>query len=329
MAVDIGSLSQGIRAGKRRSLAKGLTLIESRRSEDRLKAQELLDRVYSDRMTSHRIGISGSPGVGKSTFIEAFGTYFLDRGHRLAVLAIDPSSPRSHGSILGDKTRMQDLAVAENCFIRPSPAGLSLGGVARRTREAILLCEAAGYDTILIETVGVGQSEHVISTMVDLFLCLTLPHAGDQLQGIKKGIMELADLVIVTKADGAFQHAARQAAADHQAALHYLRPDPERLNPEVYLCSAVEKHGLETIYQAMQRMLGELKTSGRFERRRQHQNQTWFQSEIYEQLMEQLQESHRFQTLINDMETQVASAALPAPTAAGRIVQEILRILKL
>jgi LAO/AO transport system kinase len=255
--------------------------------------------------------------VGKSTFIEAMGKFFLQQGHRLAVLAIDPSSPRSHGSILGDKTRMEELSVNPNCFIRPSPSGLSLGGVARRTRECVLLCEAAGYDTIIIETVGVGQSETLVSSMVDAFLFLQLPNAGDQLQGIKKGILELADLVVVTKADGAFEQAARRAVVDHEMALHYMQPDPERLPVRVMSCSAIEKKGLREIYDTVLGNLKTLEKDGRLQKRRQRQREEWFDSELQDQLMDLLLQDGGFKKAIQSLKNQVAQGTL-SPTEAAQ-----------
>lgn len=323
MRADIESLKQGLLQGSRRSLAKALTLIESRRGEDRPLALELLASVYRHRKASQRIGISGSPGVGKSTFIESFGQLFLQDGRQLAILTVDPSSPRSQGSILGDKTRMESLAYHPACFIRPSPAGLSLGGVARRTREAILLCEAAGFDTVMIETVGVGQSEHAIATMVDVFMCLTLPHAGDQLQGIKKGILELADLIVVTKADGSYLQAARRALVDHKAALHYQRLEEDRSPTQVFLCSALEKSGLDEIYKAVQELLND--QAVRLQKKRVDQNQVWYRTEIYEQLMESLLAMPALKLLLEDMQSKVDAAELPPPTAARSLILEVLQ----
>ncbi len=310
----------GLQSGSRRSLAKAITLCESKLPGDRTKALKLLEHLRTRETKSLRIGISGSPGVGKSTFIESFGKYFLNQGHKLAVLTIDPTSPRSSGSILGDKTRMEELTQHPHCFIRPSPAGVSLGGVARRTREAILLCEASGFDTILIETVGVGQSEHIISTMVDIFMYLTLPHAGDQLQGIKRGILELSDVIVVTKADGDLKLAAEQAALDHKSALHYLRPDPERLEPQVFISSAYEKKGLDLIYNALQDMLTELLKSGKFETRRSAQNQKWFESEVYEQILEHISHSEIIQTLMTETKAKLLNKEIPPPVAAAKIL---------
>jgi len=317
MTIEIQALEAALLAGERRGLAKALTLIESRRPEHRLLAGKLLSAIYPKTGRANRLGITGSPGVGKSTFIEALGGFFLEQGHKLAVLAIDPSSPRSHGSILGDKTRMEQLSVDPHCFIRPSPSGLSLGGVARRTRECVLLCEAAGYDTIIIETVGVGQSETLVSSMVDAFLFLQLPNAGDQLQGIKKGILELADLVVVTKADGAFEQAARRAQVDHEMALHYMQPDPDRLPAQVMLCSALEKKGLREIYDRVLSNLKTLEADGRLQRRRQQQREEWFESELQDQLMDVLLQHRGFKKDIHQLKARVAQG-LVSPTEAAQ-----------
>ncbi|MCX6128655.1 MAG: methylmalonyl Co-A mutase-associated GTPase MeaB [Proteobacteria bacterium] len=316
-------LKKNLLAGSRRGLAKALTLVESRKPEHRLMAWELLSAIYPRTGRAQRIGITGSPGVGISTFIEAVGKFFLEQGHRLAVLAIDPSSPLSHGSILGDKTRMNELAIHPNCFIRPSPSGLSLGGVTRRTRESILLCEAAGFDAILIETVGVGQSETLVSSMVDEFVFLQLPNAGDQLQGIKKGILELADLVVVTKADGPFLQAARRTVLDHESALHYMQNDPERLPVKVMMCSAMEKTGLREIYELLQDNMGQLTRSGQLERRREHQRELWFDAELQEQLMDRVLKDRPVSAKIIELKNQVIQGQISPPEAAHQILQKI------
>lgn len=327
--VDISLLAAGLKQGSRRSLAKALTLIESKKPDDRHAALTLLEMVYPHRQQAQRIGISGPPGVGKSTFIEALGSCFLQDGKRLAILAVDPSSPRSAGSILGDKTRMELLANHDSCFIRPSPAGLSLGGVARRTHESILICEAAGYDSILIETVGVGQSEHLIASMVDVFSLLALPHAGDQLQGIKRGILELVDLVIINKADGPLLEAARRAAVDHKAALHWQRPEPDRLPPEVLFCSALEKTGIDAVYQTLKKRCQTMQDQGLWHKQRNKQDQVWYRSELQEQLMESLANSQEFKKILDSMRNKVAALELPPPVAAHCVITDILRKMKL
>jgi LAO/AO transport system kinase len=323
MSIDLQALEAALVSGDRRGLAKALTLIESRRLEHRLQAGKLLSAIYPRTGRALRIGITGSPGVGKSTFIEALGRLFLQQGHRLAVLAIDPSSPRSRGSILGDKTRMEELSVHPRCFIRPSPSGLSLGGVARRTRECVLLCEAAGYDIIIIETVGVGQSETLVSSMVDAFLFLQLPNAGDQLQGIKKGILELADLVVVTKADGAFEQAARRAVVDHEMALHYMQPDPERLPVRVMSCSSVEKKGLREIYETLLGNLKTLEQDGRLQRRRHRQREEWFDSELQDQLMDLLMQDRAFKKEFQELKQRVAQGIMSPTEAAQQAISGV------
>jgi LAO/AO transport system kinase len=323
MTIDLQALEAALISGDRRGLAKALTLIESRRPEHRLQAGKLLSAIYPRTGRALRIGITGSPGVGKSTFIEALGAIFLQQGHRLAVLAVDPSSPRSRGSILGDKTRMEELSVHPHCFIRPSPSGLSLGGVTRRTRECVLLCEAAGYDIIIIETVGVGQSETLVSSMVDAFLFLQLPNAGDQLQGIKKGILELADLVVVTKADGAFEQAARRAVVDHEMALHYMQPDPERLPVRVMSCSSVEKKGLREIYETLLGNLKTLEQDGRLQRRRLRQREEWFDSELQDQLMDLLMQDRAFKKEFKELKQRVAQGTMSPTEAAQQAISGV------
>ena len=243
MSISLDALVEGDRL----ALAKAITLIESSRSDHRAAAQELLGRLLPKTGHSIRIGISGVPGVGKSTFIERFGLLLLSLGKRVAVLAVDPSSPVAGGSILGDKTRMEVLSRSSDAFIRPSPAGRTLGGVAQRTRETLLLCEAAGFDVILVETVGVGQSEHQVAGMVDFFMLLMLPGGGDELQGIKKGILELADALVINKADGDSKALAAQAQQHYQNALHLLS-NPSFWTPKVVTCSALEDQGIDSIW---------------------------------------------------------------------------------
>ena len=247
------ALADDVRAGSRVSIARAITLIESRKSEHRSQARRLLTLLNGAAGRAHRIGITGVPGAGKSTLIDAFGSLLTGKGHRVAVLAVDPSSSRSGGAILGDKTRMARLAADPNAFIRPSPSSGTLGGVARTTRETILLCEAAGFDIVLVETVGVGQSEIAVAGMVDFFLLLMLAGGGDELQGIKKGVMELADMIAITKADGVNEAAARRAAADYSAALHILTPHSASWRPPVITISAAEERGLD---EPMGRYLG-------------------------------------------------------------------------
>ncbi len=280
------ALADDVLAGDRRALGKAITLVESARPDHRAEAIELLQAVLPHTGDAIRLGISGAPGSGKSTFIDAFGNQLVDRSLRLAVLAVDPSSSRSGGSILGDKTRMEDLARRPEAFIRPSPAGRTLGGVARRTREAMLLCEAAGYDAVLVETVGVGQSETAVADMVDLFCLLASPGGGDDLQGIKRGVMELAELVVVTKADGDLEPAARRAAADLAHALHLLRPLHHSWTPRVLLTSALSGTGLAEVWDAMLEHRAALSESGELAAQRAEQLRRWLWTEIREGLVE-------------------------------------------
>jgi len=242
--------------GNRRAIAKAITLLESTRSESFEQGQELLESLLPYAGKALRIGITGVPGVGKSTFIEAFGLFLIEQGHRVAVLAVDPSSQLTGGSIMGDKTRMNELAQHPEAFIRPSPSSGILGGVARKTRETMLICEAAGYDVVIVETVGVGQSETMVSSMVDLFLLLMLPNAGDELQGIKKGVLELADLVVVNKSDGKQESLAKTAQAEYRKALHLLPSTKTSWTPKILRCSSLEKRGMDEIWEAVKNFRG-------------------------------------------------------------------------
>ncbi|MBV9571282.1 MAG: methylmalonyl Co-A mutase-associated GTPase MeaB [Alphaproteobacteria bacterium] len=287
-AKDSVLLEQSIRRGDRRALARAITLVESTRAADRAKAEALLTALLPRTGNAMRIGISGPPGVGKSTFIEAFGVHVIGEGHRLAVLAVDPSSRRSGGSILGDKTRMETLARNPKAFIRPSPAGSTLGGVARRTREAVFLVEAAGFDLVLVETVGVGQSETAVAEMVDLFVLLVSPGGGDELQGIKRGVMELADIVLVTKADGELRPAAARAAADYAHALHLMRPKYPNAVPEVLQVSALEGRGIVDAWSALQDFHQSLQNAGQLAKLRESQLRSWFWNEVQAILSEEI-----------------------------------------
>lgn len=271
--------------GDRRSLAKAITLVESSRAEDALEAQKLLETILPHSGKSMRLGITGVPGVGKSTFIENFGLFLINLGHKVAVLAIDPSSPISGGSILGDKTRMEVLSQSEKSFIRPTPSLGFLGGVAQKTRESILLCEAAGFDYILVETVGVGQSEFEVADMVDFFLVLMLPNAGDELQGIKKGILELADAVVINKADGDILPQAIQTMAQYSSAMELMRHD-EHWKARVLSCSGLEKKNLDLIHDMIEEYRAIAVSSGYLVEKRLSQNQEWFKKLIGE-LIEQ------------------------------------------
>jgi LAO/AO transport system kinase len=310
-------LARAVIAGERRALAQAITLIESTRADDRARAEALLERLLPKAGGSIRLGISGSPGVGKSSFIEAFGLHLLGHGRKLAVLAVDPSSPRSGGSILGDKTRMEDLAKDERAFIRPSPSGGTLGGVARRTREAMLACEAAGFDTIIVETVGVGQSEIAVADMVDMFLLLLAPGGGDELQGIKRGIVEIADAIVVTKRDGEFFNAASQMAADYRAALGLLRPPVAGWTVPVLTCSAVKRTGMEAIWSTVQKHRQTIEASGALGARRAAQAEAWLWNELREGLIERFRAHPEVAAQLDETEAAVRAGRL-APTAAAR-----------
>jgi LAO/AO transport system kinase len=316
-AIDAGKLAAALRAGDRRALARAITLVESTREDHRAQAEELLALVLPASGRSMRLGISGAPGVGKSTFIEAFGLTVTGAGHRLAVLAVDPSSKRGGGSILGDKTRMAELARRDDAFIRPSPAGKTLGGVARRTRDAILVAEAAGFDVIIVETVGVGQSETAVADMVDLFLLLLAPGGGDDLQGIKKGIVELADLLVVNKADGDLKPAALRAVADYRHAVRMLRPAAAEGDAPVLAVSALTREGIDKVWQTVEREVAALRASGARDRRRAAQAQAALWSEIGEGLIDLFKADARVAKRLATLEAKVAGGSL-APAAAAR-----------
>ncbi len=317
-AVDTApALIEGIRAGDRRSLARSITLTESTRADHRELADEVLGALLENTGRGTRIGISGPPGVGKSTFIEAFGMHVINQGHRLAVLAIDPSSRRTGGSILGDKTRMADLSHRHEAFIRPSPGSGHLGGVARRTREAMLLCEAAGFDVVIIETIGVGQSEVAVADMVDLFTLLVSPAGGDELQGIKRGIMELADLVVVNKADGDLAAAAGRTRADYSGAVHLLRPKWEAWATEVMTCSALTSTGITEIWDAVARFIATVEASGELVDARAQQATAWLWSESSDTLIDRFRADPVVAELLHEAEAAVASG-LRTPTRAAR-----------
>jgi len=311
------ALIEGIRAGDRRSLARAITLAESTRADHRALADEVLEALLEHTGRATRIGISGPPGVGKSTFIEAFGLHVIEQGHRLAVLAVDPSSRRTGGSILGDKTRMADLSHRHEAFIRPSPGSGHLGGVARRTREAMLLCEAAGFDVVIIETIGVGQSEVAVADMVDLFTLLVSPAGGDELQGIKRGIMELADLVVVNKADGDLAAAAGRTRADYSGAVHLLRPKWEAWATEVMTCSALTSTGITEIWDAVTRFIATVGASGELVDARAHQATAWLWSEISDTLIDRFRADPVVAEHLHEAEAAVASG-LRTPTRAAR-----------
>ncbi len=320
-AENASSLIDGIRAGDRRSLARAITFAESTRAEHRSVADQVLDAVLPATGNAVRLGISGPPGVGKSTFIEAFGSHIIDQGHRLAVLAVDPSSRRTGGSILGDKTRMGELVNRPEAFIRPSPGGSQLGGVARRTREAMLLCEAAGFDVVIIETIGVGQSEVAVSDMVDLFALLVSPGGGDELQGIKRGIMELADLVIVNKADGDLAAAAARTRGDYASAVHLLRPKWKAWATEVVACSALNQTGITEIWEAVYRFNESVKNSGELSSARSSQATAWLWSEIGDTLLERFRSNDRVKAALPQSELDVAAGKITPTKAALELLR--------
>mgnify|MGYP001466278776 FL=1 len=311
--------AESILSGNRRALAKAITLIESSRPEDREASQVLLNKLLPQTGNSLRVGITGVPGVGKSTFIEAFGQYLISQGHKVAVLAVDPSSPMAGGSILGDKTRMERLSREADAFIRPSPAGRALGGVALKTRESMLLCEAAGFDVVLVETVGVGQSEHQVGSMVDFFLMLLLPGGGDELQGIKKGILELADAIMINKADGESSSLARKTKLHYQSAMSLLASN-DFWKPEVHMCSALEQDGIAECWAMMMRYREQGTQRGALERRRAEQNLQWMSQLTDEMLRQQLSDNAEIQQALPMIKEKVSTGTLTPVSAAIDII---------
>ena len=304
-------------------LSRAITLVESKLASDQELAQEVINAVLPHAGNSVRIGITGVPGVGKSTFIEAFGIYLIqEQQKKLAVLAIDPTSQRSGGSILGDKTRMDALANNPQAFIRPSPAGKSLGGVTRSTRESIILCEAAGFDTIFVETVGVGQSEAAVHAMVDFFLLLMLAGAGDELQGIKRGIMEMADAIAITKADGTNIHKAKVARAEYRKALHLYPKTASGWLPQVSTCSALEQTGLDTIWQAIYDYLQLTQSNGFFEQKRRNQNLQW----LYETIRQGLEDNFYAHEQLKEQLPAIAAQVKEGQKSAFAAAAELLRL---
>jgi LAO/AO transport system kinase len=308
-------------AGDRRALAKAITLVESTRAVDRREAEALLDALLPHTGRAVRVGVSGVPGVGKSTFIEALGLHLVGAGHRLAVLAVDPSSPIAGGSILGDKTRMEQLSREPAAFIRPSPARGALGGVAQRTREALLLCEAAGHDVVLVETVGVGQSEYEVAGMVDFFLVLMLPNAGDELQGIKRGILELADALVINKADGEGLASAQRTRQHYQNALNLLTHGGFWV-PRVLACSALERRGIAEVWQMIEEYHTLAGANGALSERRARQNGAWLRQLISERLDERFRADPRVRELLPELEQQVLSGEISARAAAARLLAD-------
>lgn len=317
-----GTLPGQVRDGDRRALARAITLVESTRADHRAQAEELVEALLPHTGRAIRVGISGPPGAGKSTFIEAFGLHLLEIGRTPAVLAVDPSSPVSGGSILGDKTRMEQLARDERAFIRPSPSGGTLGGVARRTREAALVCEAAGFDTLLIETVGVGQSETAVAEMVDLFMLLLPPAGGDELQGIKKGIVELADLVVINKDDGDLAPPAGRTAAEYSAALHMLRPANAAWHPPVLKVSSLNRTGMDKVWTAIQAHRAAIGPAG-LAAKRAGQARAVLWREIEEEVRGRLARQAPLAGLLDTMEHEISQGVTSPAQAARRIVDSL------
>ncbi|WP_439573113.1 methylmalonyl Co-A mutase-associated GTPase MeaB [Phreatobacter sp.] len=316
---DPARLADGIRAGDRAVLARAITLIESTRPDHQAVARDLVQRLLPQTGRAIRIGITGVPGAGKSTTIDTFGSNLTAAGHRVAVLAVDPSSSRTGGSILGDKTRMARLSVDANAFVRPSPSSGTLGGVAARTRETMLLCEAAGFDVILVETVGVGQSETAVADMTDLFLVLMLPGAGDELQGIKKGILELADIIAVNKADGDGLRRARAAAAEYRAALHIMAPRSAVWAPPVMTISGLANEGLDTLWEQIGAFRAKTGASGDFEARRRAQGVKWMWAMLQDRFTGRLKRDPKLKARLPAIEADVAAGRLSALVAADEI----------
>ena len=323
-ALEIEQMARGIRSGQRVVLSRAITLIESKRADHRRNAAALTQDLLKDTGKAVRVGITGAPGVGKSTMIEALGSMLTAQGHKVAVLAVDPSSRRTGGSILADKTRMAKLANDERAFIRPSPSSGTLGGVAARTRETMLLCEAAGYDVILVETVGVGQSEIAVADMTDFFLVLALPGAGDELQALKKGVVELADMIVVNKADGDNLARAKLAAAEYSAALHILAPRSPNWSPPVMTCSALTNDGMSQLWAHILDHQKKLTASGELKARRGEQQVKWMWTMLEEQLFEPLRSDRTLKAALPRIESEVAAGQL-APAIA---VEQIAAMLK-
>jgi LAO/AO transport system kinase len=313
-------LADRLRSGDRAALARAITLVESKRVDHRAQARALLERVAPYAGGAQRVGLTGVPGAGKSTTIEALGVWLTGRGRKVAVLAVDPSSGRTGGSILGDKTRMERLSVDPHAFIRPSPSGGTLGGVARKTREAMLLCEAAGFDVVIVETVGVGQSETVVADMVDIFIALLIPGGGDELQGIKKGLIELADLIVINKAD-VDPRAAERSARDYRAALHILQPASPNWSPPVLTASGLTGGGLEQLWGQVERHREVLGASGERAARRAGQNARWMEALVSEGLEQAFRAHPRVRERLGPLESAVRRGELPASVAADRLLE--------
>jgi len=325
MSSQLQKLRQRLLGQERAALAQAITLIESSRPDHREESEQLLQSLLPHSGRAWRIGISGPPGAGKSTFINKFGLEVIKQGHRVAVLAVDPSSQRGSGAILADKTRMQDLAQNTASFIRPSPSGMNLGGVARYTRETMLLCEAAGYDVVMVETVGVGQSETMAAQMTDLFLVLIPPANGDELQGMKRGILELADLIVINKADGQLLPFAEQTANEYRHALQLFAANKGEERQYVALCSAMTGQGLSALWQKVQVMLDTQQKNGMFEQKRLNQGAYWLNHELQQQLWEALQQHKSLHEEFNRLQAQVTQTKTLPSTVARRLVNLLLK----
>ncbi|MBY6092438.1 methylmalonyl Co-A mutase-associated GTPase MeaB [Maritimibacter alkaliphilus] len=319
-------MAEQVIAGDRRALSRAITLVESARKDHREQAVALIERLAGSGRQALRIGLSGTPGVGKSTFIESFGMMLTAQGLRVAVLAVDPSSARSGGSILGDKTRMERLSRDPNAFIRPSPSQTQLGGVARRSREAVAICEAAGFDVVLIETVGVGQSETVVAEMADLFILLLAPAGGDELQGVKRGIMEMADIILVNKADGDLKPVATRTCSDYAGALRLLRKRPQDPQgfPKAMMVSAMEETGLQTAWDEMQALTAWRRESGHFDGMRAAQARYWFREDVRNALLSQL-DTPEARTRMADLAAEVGTGGLTPARGAEEMLHWLRR----
>lgn len=323
-STDVDALARGVRAGERRALARAITLVESTHPGRAQEGHALLERLMPHTGGAARVGITGTPGVGKSTFIEALGLFLVGQGKRVAVLAVDPSSPRSGGSLLGDKTRMETLGRDPHAFIRPSPSRGALGGIAAHTREALLLVEASGFDVVLVETVGVGQSEVEVASMVDTFVLLLQPGAGDALQGVKRGVLELADVLVVNKADGELEQAARRTGEQYRQSLGLFRPSPSGWVPKVVLCSALSKRAIDGVWEEVEAHRAHLEGTGALAERRADQAERWMRAVLTHEIERRLAASPRYGALLAEATAKVRAGTMSATRAALELVEALL-----